>query len=84
MTRKTYAERRRIAEEQLRPVLHMPHPERTAGKRILVYDDVFTDGHTLNEVVRALKAEGGAAAVCGVSLCRQGWRGSRSTIDAAL
>ncbi len=76
MTGKTYAQRRSIAEQQLRAVLKVPHPKRTAGKRILVYDDVFTDGHTLNEVARALRTEGGAASACGISLCRQPWRGT--------
>jgi predicted amidophosphoribosyltransferase len=35
---------------------------------------VFTDGLTLNEVARALR-RAGAAAVCGVTLCRQPFGG---------
>jgi predicted amidophosphoribosyltransferase len=73
----SYAKRRDAAQTELREVLQVPHPERTAGKRILVYDDVFTDGHTLNEVARALRVDGRATEVCGVSLCRQPWRGPR-------
>jgi predicted amidophosphoribosyltransferase len=42
---------------------------------ILVYDDVFTDGHTLYEVARCLKLQGGAADVCGVTLARQIYQG---------
>ena len=80
-TGKPYRQRRAIAEEQLRAVLHVPDPSRTNGRRILVFDDVFTDGRTLNEVARALKEQGGATAVCGVTLCRQPWRGSQSASD---
>ena len=36
-----------------------------------MYDDVFTGGHTLNEVAHRLKRDGGAARVCGVTLVRQ-------------
>jgi predicted amidophosphoribosyltransferase len=75
LTGKSYQQRRAIAEEQLRTVLQVPDSSRTAGKRILVYDDVFTDGRTLNEVARALRQQGGAQNVCGVTLCRQPWRG---------
>ncbi len=40
----------------------------------VVYDDVFTDGFTLNEVARCLKNKGNANEVCGVTLARQPWR----------
>jgi len=69
-----HADRRRLAAERLRPVLSVPDPRRTAGKRLLVVDDVFTDGRTLDEVARALRLQGGAREVCGLSLCRQPWR----------
>ena len=46
----------------------------TSTVNVLVYDDVFTDGLTLNEVARALRRVG-ANAVCGVTLCRQPYRG---------
>ncbi|HBV94617.1 MAG TPA: hypothetical protein DEG26_07970 [Chloroflexi bacterium] len=67
-------ERRRLAAERLRPALRVPDPRRTAGKRLLVVDDVFTDGRTLDEVARALRLQGGATEVCGLALCRQPWR----------
>jgi predicted amidophosphoribosyltransferase len=70
-----HAERRRVAQELLRPALHVPERGRTAGRRILVVDDVFTDGRTLDEVARALRLQGGAREVCGLTLCRQPWRG---------
>jgi predicted amidophosphoribosyltransferase len=75
MTKKTWAERHQIAETELRSVLRVPDPNRTRGKKILVYDDVYTDGHTLNEVARCLRQDGYAAAVCGVTLARQPYRG---------
>jgi predicted amidophosphoribosyltransferase len=68
----TYRERRGIAEGPLRQALRVARDVR--GMNVLVYDDVFTDGLTLNEVARALRrAE--ANAVCGVTLCRQPYRG---------
>ena len=69
-----YRERRDIAENELRAALHVTRPADVAGRRVLVYDDVFTDGLTLNEVARALRLAG-AVDVCGVTLCRQPYRG---------
>jgi predicted amidophosphoribosyltransferase len=69
----SHAERRRIAHSQLRRVLQVPDPRRSAGRRILVLDDVFTDGRTLDETARALRLRGGARQVCGLSLLRQPW-----------
>jgi predicted amidophosphoribosyltransferase len=70
----SYRERRDIAEGPLRNALRVTRPQDVARCRVLVYDDVFTDGLTLNEVARALRAVG-AAEVCGISLCRQPFRG---------
>ncbi len=69
-----YQERRRIAEGPLRDALRVTRDQDVDGKRVLVYDDVFTDGLTLNEVARALRLAG-ATEVCGVTLCRQPYRG---------
>jgi ComF family protein len=44
-------------------------PERIAGRRVLVIDDVFTTGATLNEAARVLRAAG-AASVCAYTLAR--------------
>ena len=71
---KNWQERRAIARDEIRPALSVPDPSRTAGRSILVYDDVFTDGSTLDEVARALRIHGQANTVCGVTLCRQPWR----------
>ena len=69
-----YQDRRRIAEGPLRGALKTTRPEDLQGKRVLVYDDVFTDGLTLNEVARALRTAG-ATDVCGITLCRQPFGG---------
>jgi predicted amidophosphoribosyltransferase len=75
MTNKTWQHRHKIATAELRNALTVPDPTRTEGKSILVYDDVFTDGHTLDEVARCLKRQGGASEVCGVTLARQPFQG---------
>lgn len=71
MARKAWRKRHEIATGCLRGVLHVPDPSRTRERSILVVDDVFTSGHTLNEVARALRTRGGATRVCGVTLSRQ-------------
>ena len=43
-------------------------------QRILVYDDVFTGGHTLDAVTWAPRTKGRAKDVCGVALARQPYR----------
>jgi predicted amidophosphoribosyltransferase len=72
---KSYQQRREIGETQLRAALRVTDPARTRSKNVLVYDDIFTDGRTLDEVARALQQHGHARTVCGVTLCRQPWRG---------
>jgi predicted amidophosphoribosyltransferase len=72
----TWRERHEIATE-LRKVLQVPSARRVAGQKILVIDDIFTDGHTLYEVARALR-NAGASRVCGLTLGRQQYGGSRS------
>jgi predicted amidophosphoribosyltransferase len=69
-TGKSYQERR-AARSALRDALSVPRPQRTAGRRIVVVDDVFTTGTTLDEVARALLARGRAREVVGLSLARQ-------------
>lgn len=68
----SWKERKTVAEEELRPALYVPDPARVRNKGVLVYDDVFTDGFTLNEVARCLRRVG-ARTVCGVTLTRQPW-----------
>ncbi|MFC0504181.1 ComF family protein [Micromonospora costi] len=64
---------RRAVSDQLFESLVVPDAERVRGREIMVYDDVFTSGSTLNAVARRLKAAG-AAAVYGLTLARQTWR----------
>jgi predicted amidophosphoribosyltransferase len=78
MVGKSWKQRHEIAVNELRPALSVPRRERTRGRAILVVDDVFTGGHTIDEVARALRTLGGASRVCGVTLARQGFRGPRS------
>ena len=52
----------------------MPVARRVKGKRVLVFDDVFTEGFTIREVARALRAAG-AVEVSEVVLARQPYGG---------
>jgi len=65
--------RRACAEGQLRQSLRVPDPAAVAGRRILVIDDVFTEGSTLREVARVLM-RAGADEVAGLTLARQPWQ----------
>jgi predicted amidophosphoribosyltransferase len=49
-------------------------PELVDGARILVFDDVFTEGFTIRQVARALK-EAGAVEVSEIVLARQAYGG---------
>ena len=62
--------RRAIAEHGLRKVLSVPEPERVAGKRVVVVDDVYSEGFSLREMARVLR-EAGAAEVAGLVLARK-------------
>ncbi len=64
------AARRRIAEGELRAALSVPEPERVRGRRILVFDDVYSEGFSLREMARVLAAAG-AAEVAGLVLARR-------------
>lgn len=74
MKGKRWAQREEIAVEQLRGALSVPDIERTRGRRIIVFDDLYTSGHTLNEVARCLIRTGHATRVTGISLARQVYR----------
>lgn len=75
-----YQARRTHAEQVIRPLLSVPDTRRTEGKKIAVFDDVFTNGLTLREIARTLRLDGGAQSVVGITLARQPWTGPR---DAA-
>ena len=70
---KTWAQRNKIATTQLRDALVVSQPWDLVVKSVLVIDDVFTDGQTLNEIARALRAAG-ALRVCGLTVARQVYR----------
>ncbi|MDQ1662286.1 MAG: hypothetical protein QOJ68_2266 [Blastococcus sp.] len=61
--------RRAIAEHSLRDALAVPRPELVAGRRILVMDDVYSEGFSLREMARVL-VSAGAAEVAGLVLAR--------------
>lgn len=72
---RTWKGRYEIAEHELRPALRVSDPELVRGKRILVYDDVYTEGLTLRAVASCLR-DAGAVEVSGVVLARQPYSGS--------
>ncbi len=55
--------------KNLKGAFRVNHPGRISGKNILVIDDVFTTGSTLNEISKTLHAAG-AARVFGLTACR--------------
>jgi predicted amidophosphoribosyltransferase len=69
----SWRERKAIAEGQLREALSVTDPAAVAGKRILIVDDVFTEGFTIREIARAL-VRAGAVEVSEIVLAREPWR----------
>ena len=67
-------DREREAQGMLRRALRVVDPGPVGGARILVVDDVFTEGSSLHEVARVLR-EAGAEEVAGLVLARPPWRG---------
>ena len=63
-------ERRAIAEGELRDALVVPEPKRVEGKRVLVIDDVYSEGFSMREMARALR-QAGAIEVAGLVLDRR-------------
>ncbi|MDQ2725166.1 MAG: hypothetical protein M3Y36_06685 [Actinomycetota bacterium] len=72
MSGRSRRERVALAEGALRPALVVPERRRVVGRRILVVDDVLTEGSSLREVAVALRAAG-AEEVAGLVLARRGW-----------
>ncbi|MCU4185879.1 hypothetical protein K6U06_16030 [Acidiferrimicrobium sp. IK] len=76
MTGRSRLARLALAEGPLRAALAVPDPARVAGARVLVLDDVLTEGSTLREMARCLR-RAGATEVAGLALSRPtvaGWR----------
>ncbi len=68
------ARAKREAARELRSALSVPDRSRTAGRRILVFDDVCTTASQLDAVADCLLSEGCAAKVEGLVLARAPWR----------
>jgi predicted amidophosphoribosyltransferase len=66
---------KKVSGSELRDVLRVADPARTAGQSVLVYDDVCTTGTQLDAVAGCLLDKGGAARVEGIVLARAPWRG---------
>ncbi|MGH3304883.1 MAG: ComF family protein [Streptosporangiaceae bacterium] len=66
---------KRVTAAELRDALRVSDPGRTAGRFILVYDDICTTGGQLDAIAGCLLGEGGAARVEGLVLARAPWRG---------
>jgi predicted amidophosphoribosyltransferase len=71
----TWRRRLEIAESELRPALRVTRPDLVAGRSVLVFDDVYTEGLTIREVALALK-RAGAVEVSEIVLARQPYQGS--------
>ncbi|MDE2038992.1 MAG: ComF family protein [Elusimicrobia bacterium] len=69
-TKPLWALRREQRERELRDAFACPQPERVAGKRLWIIDDVCTSGASLEGCARAL-LEAGAASVRGFVFARQ-------------
>lgn len=70
---------KRVSGNELRGALRVSDPARTAGKSVLVYDDVCTTGSQLDAVAGCLLDQGGAAKVEGIVLARALWRNGRDS-----
>ena len=60
-----YAERTRLLQG-----IHAVDREAVAGRRVLLFDDLYRSGATMNSVAQALYDEGGAAEVFALTLTR--------------
>ena len=69
---------KRVTAAELRDALAVPDPGRTAGRFVLVYDDVCTTGGQLDAIAGRLRDDGAAARVEGIVLARAPWRGDGS------
>ncbi len=66
---------KRASGTELRAAVCVPDRARTAGRSVLIYDDICTTGTQLDAIAACLLDEGGAARVEGVVLARAPWRG---------
>ena len=73
----SWGARQAVARGPLRSALGIPDPGLVDSAKVLVVDDVFTDGSTLREVALALLASG-ASEVAGLVLARRAWTAAPS------
>jgi predicted amidophosphoribosyltransferase len=73
MVQSSNAAGRREISEEIYAALTVPDPSAVEGLSIVVFDDVFTGGNTLNAVARRL-TEAGARQVAGLTMARSPWR----------
>lgn len=74
----SYQAQRSYAEGSLYDALQVPQPSLVKGRRIVVFDDIFTNGLTQRAVAQRLR-EAGASHVYGLTLARQPWGGGKAT-----
>ena len=77
MQGRPWSQRQQLAAGPLRRALAVTDPALVAGSRVLVFDDVMTEGSTLREMARTLHSAG-AAEVAGLVLARPPWHDWRS------
>ena len=65
---------KRATGNEVRSALRVPDPARTAGRFVLVFDDICTTGTQLDAVAGCLLDDGRAARVEAVVLARAPWR----------
>jgi predicted amidophosphoribosyltransferase len=66
---------KRASGTELRDAVRVPDRARTAGRTVLIYDDICTTGTQLDAIAARLLDDGGATRVEGVVLARAPWRG---------
>src|SRR5215469_13291086 len=67
---------KRASGTELRDAVRSEERARTAGRFVLVYDDICTTGTQLDAIAACLLDDGGATRVEGVVLARAPWRGT--------
>lgn len=72
MQGRPWVARQAVAAGPLRRCLHVPDPAVLDGARVLVVDDIMTEGSTINEVARAVR-RAGALEAAGLVVARLPW-----------
>lgn len=75
-----WAQRQEVARNQLRGAIRVAGGVRVEGARVLVLDDVLTEGSTLHEVAAILR-RAGATEVAGLVLARPVWAAGEAAVS---